>query len=591
MDDIARRRALTTLGNLAFAVGATSATSGCCLFVRKPIPICPTSPAVSYPDGPLTIDAHCHVFNGTDLQIEKFLSMVAVNQDGALGAGAKFFGAILQKVAWKNAPNGDDELAELGRIASELSSCSAGQQKKVIQERRDAGYAKAVAELKRAAREVKGLPRTERFAGKWHKLQQLTVAEVATQDLAIAYIEGLPDRLEAYPEHQANKAFTLKSAGRSFAGMVDFVIQGFQYRYVNVHEYLGTYNQPGQRVIDLMLPSMVDYDYWLALGDVTKTTLQTQVEVMRNIAIVTGGRVHAFAPFDPLRQVAFKDRHESFNSLEFVQDAVRKHGCVGVKMYPPMGFAALGNEVVNKDFPRFWDRRWLPTWTATPGLGKRLDDELRRLYKWCQDEDVPLMAHTGSSNGVIEDFEGLTAATYWRRALSEFPRLRINFGHFGGSSPVQAGPTRTKEFMGLMGQAAGSPGSNAFADAGYFVEVLNSEPQLRTVVQQLYEDIVAGRAPLSTRFMYGTDWEMTLTEGGVNPYLQDFVKLFNELEALPSVRDQGVAGLAARFFGRNAVDWAGLQRGGAARTRLDEFYSRNKVPPPDWANKVDGLPT
>lgn len=590
MEDIARRRALQVLSNLALAAGTSSVASGCCLFVRKPAPVCPNSPAVSYPAGPLTIDAHCHVFNGTDLQIEKFLSMVAVNQDGALGAGAKFLGAILQRMAWKNAPSGDDELAELGRIASELSSCSTGQLQKAIQERHDKGYEKAVAELKRAAREVKALSRTERFAGEWHKLHQLTLTEVAKQDEAIAYIEGLPDSRKDYPAHQVNKSMSMKSDGRSFAGMVDFVIQGFQYRYVNVHDYLNTYNRPGERVIDLMLPSMVDYDYWLAKGERTKTTLQTQVEVMRSMSIVTGGRVHAFAPFDPLRQVAFKDRHESFDSLAFVQDAVRKHGCVGVKMYPPMGFAALGNETVNKDFPQFWDRPWLPDWTAKPGLGKRLDDELRLLYDWCQSEDVPLMAHTGSSNGVIEDFEGLTAATYWRQALSEFPRLRINFGHFGGSSPVQAGPTRTKEFMALMGQAAGSPGSNAFADAGYFVEVLNSEPKLRAVVQQLYQDIIAGRAPLSTRFMYGTDWEMTLTEGGVNPYLRDFVKLFNELEALPGVQAQGVTGLASRFFGRNAVDWIGLRSGGAARTRLDEFYNLNNVPTPDWAGKVDSIP-
>lgn len=89
--------------------------------------------------------------------------------------------------------------------------------------------------------------------------------------------------------------------------------------------------------------------------------------------------------------------------------------------------------------------------------------------------------------------------------------------------------------------------------------------------------------------MYGTDWEMTLTEGGVNPYLQDFVKLFNELEALPGVRSQGVTDLASRFFGRNAVAWAGLRKGGAARSRLDDFYKLNKVPAPDWAGKVDSL--
>ena len=232
----------------------------------------------------------------------------------------------------------------------------------------------------------------------------------------------------------------------------------------------------------------------------------------------------------------------------------------------------------------------MPGWTASPGLGARLDAQLRELFKWCQAEDVPIMAHTGSSNGVIREFEELTAATYWRQALDEFPRLRLNFGHFGGSSPVLDGTTRTKRFMALMGMGAGSKGSNAFADAGYFVEVMKEEPKLRAVVKQLYEEIAApAHAPLSTRFMYGTDWEMTLTEGTVNPYLEEFVKLFNELEALPAVQSQGASGLATRFFGANASDWAGLRKGGTARSRLDAFYADNKVPPPDWGGKVDDL--
>lgn len=91
----------------------------------------------------------------------------------------------------------------------------------------------------------------------------------------------------------------------SIKGAYAFVLQNFQYRYVSVHDYLSTYNRPGQRVVDLMLPSMVDYDFWLKKGARTHTSLATQAHVMRQMAIVTGGRVHAFVPFDPLRQVAF----------------------------------------------------------------------------------------------------------------------------------------------------------------------------------------------------------------------------------------------------------------------------------------------
>jgi hypothetical protein len=52
------------------------------------------------------------------------------------------------------------------------------------------------------------------------------------------------------------------------------------------------------------------------------------------------------------------------------------------------------------------------------------------------------MAHTSVSNGVCVDFESLADAQYWKLALDTFPRLRVNFGHFGDTSIVDDGLTR-----------------------------------------------------------------------------------------------------------------------------------------------------
>ncbi|QNK66499.1 hypothetical protein [Variovorax sp. PAMC26660] len=334
---------------------------------------------------------------------------------------------------------------------------------------------------------------------------------------------------------------------------------------------------------------MVDYDFWLAKGSQTRMPLAVQVEVMRQITIVTGGRVHAFVPFDPLRQVAFELGKTSSDSFSLVTDAIQTKGCVGVKLYPPMGFAAFGNkDLKTKDGSPFWKRSWLPSWTASPDLGQKLDDAMAMMLRWCEQHEVPVMAHTNVSNGVIDEFEALAGSKYWAQALSAFPRLRVSFGHFGDTSLVEDGLERARGFTALMAQDRTAAGANAFADAGYFVEVLKKQPELLKNLRQLYEDpLPPGRAPLAARFMYGTDWEMTLTEGGINEYLADFVSLFDGLEARPVIHQQQVVDLSGRFFGGNAADWAGLRKGEATRNRLEAFYSAHGVSMPDWSAKLD----
>ncbi|WP_243393537.1 hypothetical protein [Solimonas fluminis] len=72
---------------------------------------------------PLTIDAHCHVFNGSDLQIKEFLSRVAVRQRGALGIGVRAIGGLLETLAWNGAPDGDRELEMLASLEKQLAQC------------------------------------------------------------------------------------------------------------------------------------------------------------------------------------------------------------------------------------------------------------------------------------------------------------------------------------------------------------------------------------------------------------------------------------------------------------------------------------
>jgi predicted TIM-barrel fold metal-dependent hydrolase len=564
--------------------------TGCSwLFRRRDLhPVCPTAPEVSFPGGPLTIDAHCHVFNGTDLQVEEFLSRVAIKQGGALGYAAKVIGDILENLAWKYAPSGDEELARLYEVAMALKTCSTeGHASRVAALRQD-GYERGVKQLQAAAArsEVFKSLQTRKSLGTL-SVEPESVDEARLQ--ALALIESLPKTAKEYNESPVLKTLGLESfSSMSIKGAFAFVLQNFQYRYVSVHDYLSTYNRPGQRVVDLMLPSMVDYDFWLKKGSRTHTSLATQVHVMRQMAIVTGGRVHAFVPFDPLRQVAFTLEKTPEDSLTLMQKAIREDGAVGVKLYPPMGFAALGNAA--KDGKGFWKQPWLPDWADRADLGQLLDGAMRQVFNWCQAEQVPLMAHTSQSNGPSKDFEELTGAQYWKQALAEFPRLRVSFGHFGGSAPLENGLDRARSFADLMSAGGTAAGSRAFADAGYFVEVLSKEPQMLALVRKLYEETSnKGDAALANRFLYGTDWEMTLTEGLIKPYQGLFELLFAELEARPGFQAQGLTQLSRRFFGLNAARWAGLFAGDRTRDRLDRFYQTHSIEKPDWAVKLDGM--
>lgn len=579
---LSRRLALRCA--IAAIVGSTT---GCACFLRRDLhPVCPTAPEVSYPDGPLTIDAHCHVFNGTDLQVQEFISRIAVRQGGMLGSAARAIGDLLERLAWRVAPAGDEELSKLGEVASALKTCTSAGHASQLGGLRQDGYSRGRSQLQAA---LAGSP-VFRGLREQRALNTLTVvpeSDDSARLAALEIIENLPPTVDAYKAQSARASLSVQSLrSLSIQGLIDFVLQNFQYRYVSVHDYLATYNRPGARVVDLMLPSMVDYDYWLGKGKATHTSLQTQVQVMRQMAIVTGGRVHAFVPFDPLRQVAYELGYAREDSLGLVQQAIAEHGAVGVKLYPPMGFAPLGN--ASKDGEGFWRQDWLPPWTDRPDLGAKIDSAMRLVLSWCEAEQVPVMAHTSESNGPSDEFQKLTGAQYWKLALDAYPRLRVSFGHFGGSSPVENGLARARSFAALMAADPHASGAQAFADAGYFVEVLSKEPQLLDRVRLLYEETSGnGSAALAQRFMYGTDWEMTLTEGRVDGYLGDFEALFAELEARPLFRSQGQVQLSSRFFALNAARWVGLRPGDAVRKRLDAFYQAHDIPKPDWAVKLD----
>jgi predicted TIM-barrel fold metal-dependent hydrolase len=490
------------------------------------------------------------------LQIEGFFSNILALNNPIL----KDFGPILQALGTNFAPTADQELTELNRLGNALWTCDNVTSFQMIETYKDVGYTNAVIELKAALRRAQ-------LRGAFRPIS----GEIAQQ------IHALPEKRSEYKRFRRAR---LRAGPESItvSGGLEFIIRNFQYRYVNVHDYLFEYSTGKERKIDLLVAHLVDFDWPIANGLPTATSLEAQVQVMEQITRLTNGRVHCFAPYDPLKEVAFRLGLAPTSSLGLVQSAISHHGFIGVKMYPPMGFAPFLNYKLGSTF---WNVPWLPKPLRRPDMGHLLDDALSELYAWCLANGVPIMAHTSPTNGPSSAFMGLTKAYYWKAVRDAFPGIRVDFGHFGDTDLVQDNGARARRLVDLMTPGSSSTGRNLYADSAYFSDILSDQDALASVLASLLKyNQQNGDATLTYRLMYGTDWEMIIVEGSnTDRYLDRFEAIFKRLSSDPLFSN--------RFFGGNAANFLGLKAGQAVRDRLNLFYAVSVKPA--WMTKVDSL--
>lgn len=561
--DLMRRR-------LLFALPAgLLPLSGC---AANTITLCPNDPVLGDLKAPLTIDVHAHVFNGSDLQIKEFLSQTVIGQDSELYALLREMGAVLQALAWTSAPGARDEARFIDAYYKPGTRCAdSAQLRRAAAPAFQNGYERGRRELQAAAQSTRSQPGAAAVLGPRSGLPGAGLG---------AAIESLPPTFEEF-DQQAREPATVLGSQPHLIGYIQFVLHHFNHRHVNALDYLSTYSPKSARKIDLLVPSMVDYDWWLAKGQSTKTSLGDQVDLMSRIAVLTGGRVHGFVPFCPFRELMTARGDSPGESLRLVQRAIESNGFIGVKLYPPMGFAPLGNAGLD-----VWKGKpTLPPAANEDGFGKRLDDAMRRLFTWCRDNEVPVMAHANRSNGPYEQFKDLAGSEYWQKAIDAFPGLKVSFGHFGDTDAEDHAGERSKAYVRLMTPAPGSKGEGVYADASYFAGVLINPVKMAEVLADLYTG--SEHRVLTERLMYGTDWTMLLPQKNVERYLQEFIGVMRRVEqsTLAGAAPRG-ASLSNAFFGANAASFLGLSRGRRTRERLEAFYGRNDVATPDWMAKV-----
>ncbi|MDA7946544.1 MAG: amidohydrolase [Hyphomicrobiaceae bacterium] len=381
-----------------------------------------------------------------------------------------------------------------------------------------------------------------------------------------------------------------------------------QFRHKNFEALVMTnaHKEPHVRVA-LYTPSMVDMDYWLGaasahdnvIGDIDsgvqsmhQSSPRQQVELMEMIQRLHPGRCHGFVSFCPWRQAddAFHNAQVGEESparrrtaLETVEDAILNRGFLGVKLYPPMGFRALGNaEIQLEGFPA--DAAGTPFAGA---FGQHLDEALRALYVFCVKHDVPIMAHAAPSNGAGSydagdadmGYEERAHPKYWARVLAEpgLSNLRLNLAHFGDGHH----PQKTVEWREVIGDLMDAY-PNVYTDLSHYPELVMDNfigigqrcREAAETLGQIRKSFLAGERGVkrAQRILYGSDWSMLAKEYYYADYLPVVAHMYRrKIYGVGAGAKQN----ARAFLSYNAREFLGLRNGNKARARIEAWYARH----------------
>jgi predicted TIM-barrel fold metal-dependent hydrolase len=311
--------------------------------------------------------------------------------------------------------------------------------------------------------------------------------------------------------------------------------------------------------VDLVTPLLVDLD--CGLEDPSPTTVAQQVDLgekisrasmLRKLSRGIGPHIHPFVSFDPLRQLAHqKASRPGPSPRDEVERAILEKGFIGVKVYPPMGWRPSGN---------------VPRLGLSEQDARALDAIVLALTRWCADNDVPVTAHANNSLGAGDDFGSFASPAGWLPLVQQSPTLRLDLGHFGGSSPDPGG------WPWQIARAIGTENS-VYTDIG------NHSPENRTVTDK-YLALLAqmfdqpNGDTVKQRLMYGTDWFMLAIKPRHEKYLDDYESLFKQ--------HFGQA-ITDSFLGNNALSFLGFSdRANKNTQRLVKRYQTYDCPIPEW---------
>jgi predicted TIM-barrel fold metal-dependent hydrolase len=563
---------------------------------------------------PSLIDAHAHIFNADDLPILEFIDKIQlphlkdIPQNGSIRESLRYFIVEIAEWARKRAPNAVSPATEADRALRPPSP------ELELLRKFETGEARPFTPAQRAARdrahaiELIALIRD----GGWQSartrrgdpggyvriflMQQLHEAADPKRQKYTRWPYNSPESWES----AESLAFNLLAEQGTFSTLLRWGLLFAWYRHELAEELAGKLDGRAS----LIVPALVDYSIWLE--DPHDVRLDDQIAVMGAIARRSDKpglpRVHGYAPFCPLREVLFRIGKEPSSALERVKRAVLQDGFLGVKLYPPMGYRALGNG-------RLRDSAFLPfsrrSKLGLSKIGEKLDAALGDLYAWCAENEVPIMAHGAHSNGISEAFMNRAAPEFWGEALTAFPKLRVMLAHFGDFEPPPGsakGLARTWEYR-IARLMTRHP--TLYADISYFHTIFKADNhgEYREMLRRFGITANDFEGLLQTRLVFGSDWIMlgneaglATLEGNTSSYprrvAQTLRKVRRETQSghqpitRPKTEPVFDEEAIRRIFQSNAVAFLGLGPEGRPkgnRQRLEAFYAGH--PGRNWVNQ------
>lgn len=592
-------------------------------------PVWSTSRAVAQGAAPAVasmqryIDVHCHMFNIRDLPTEGFIRNVILDQK--IEEFKKQHPSI-GKLLTSNADAINVALDVLASLLRQPTLSPADEIKLLDEIDRGARHAQTPAERRTGDRKLlkkifqivwdDKLLREHLVSQRFKGSTFLGEASLQLKVLLRREADPDPSREEKDPGsdlslHPTDEFDSDKVADKiydslgPFGHLLRWMLLFTRHRFELADTLWRSNDEPNQA--KLLTPALVDFEKWVRNVPAQNppqpapASIAEQVKVWSRISRrKQGPKVHGFVAFDPLRQYLYdrqaKNKRDPKSPLNIVQDAITYYGFIGVKLYPPMGFLPFGNS--GKPLPAAIVKKYgLPSKT----VGKEFDGILMRLYTWCRDNGVPIMAHARNSNGASIGTGADASPDNWRNLLSQksgdnkdFTALHLNLAHAGEfQASVELGRRdRDAWEWKIASLRKDFPKSNVFADIAYFDDVIpipdrqNLDPEDQRSWNESRKNFKMKRTEVLEKFktfkeevddsadflMFGSDWIMVGLEVGMtdqhilqpNTYKALVEEFLKELEYTNAEIEK------IRF--RNAVRFLGLSAGQPTRLRLEQFH-------------------
>lgn len=527
-----------------------------------------------YPESQATgflIDAHCHLFNGTDLPITTFLTRLVLRfydeprcdlRPGSLRSLTVEDPDLAEElisrmVAWllRHTPTARQELDLLTRDHTTTASSESNRVRRITEQQ-------LAAFLGEGRSATPGVARTTRS----DRLRDALWQEAAG-DLAPRGLRTLSSREAA--------ASLLRSTGEK-GSLMRWIELFFRSRQSLAQELVDACKGWGRPPL-MLVPLMVDYAHWLGETTQCDSSFFDQIAVWGALSRRSPVPIHGMVPFDPLRDVfwtsgkhdRFPDTPE-FDPLQLAEEAITRHGFLGLKLYPPMGFQATGNPPNDADYPgKAVTALHLPKNT----LGGCLDAAMKRAFDFCLEHDAPMLAHANNSLGAGKRYARRADPWFWIRALDHRPTLRLCLAHAGGfcwKSRAPGLPADKSSWEWAIGHyVRDHPSSHLYMDISYLSEIFDSN-RLNHIAGQM-QDWIKDCDQDVRHIIFGTDWIMLDKATDFRTYgnrVIDF--LTNGCNLTKEQLD--------RVMWQNAFRFLGLDSG-KTRDRLLKFYDGRT---PDW---------